>query len=158
MAERWNSGKGGFFSALLLILVVAVIVVIAFQIYRDTRERFDYEDGTYRGIYADTDEIQVSLEFTLENGIVTDARFRHLRRDENYFMGNEEEPYRSVCQQYQEALQYLVGKNLQESLSDLYHPERIVRTQVDGYTSATIRSSKIISAVRDALSRGVYSY
>jgi uncharacterized protein with FMN-binding domain len=158
MTEAKNSGKGGFFNILLLILVVVIIVIIAFQIYSDSRERFAYEDGTYRGIYADTDEIQVSLQFTLENGIVTEARFRHLRRDDNYYMGNEEEPYRSVCQQYQEALQYLVGKNLQESLPDLYHPERIVRTEVDGYTSATIRSSKIISAVRDALSRGVYSY
>lgn len=117
-----------------------------------------YEDGTYRGIFADRDRIQVNVEFTLAGGVVTRASFRHLRRDDNYFLGSEEEPYRSVVRQYSEALEHLVGKDLRAHLADLYRPGNIVRTEVDSYTSATIRSAKVISAVRDALNRGVYSY
>lgn len=117
-----------------------------------------YEDGTYRGIFADEDSIQVNVEFTLEDGVVTEASFRHLRRDDDYHLEAEEEPYASVVQQYHEALDHLIGNELQTHLTDLYNPEDIVTTEVDGYTAATIRSNKIISAVRDGLNRGVYSY
>ncbi len=117
-----------------------------------------YEDGSYRGIFADGDSIQVNVEFTLSGGVVTEASFRHLRRDDDYFLGTVEEPYRSVIGQYLELPGYLVGKSLKDHLDDLYHPENIITLEVDGYTAATVRSSKIISAVRDGLNRGVYSY
>ena len=117
-----------------------------------------YEDGTYRGIFADGPDIQVNVEFTLKDGVVTEASFRHLRRDENYNIDAEADPYKSVVAMYRESLDYLVGKNLQEHLRDLYTPEDIVTVEVDGYSSATIRSAKIISAIRDGLNRGVYSY
>lgn len=117
-----------------------------------------YEDGEYRGVFIDRDSIQANISFSLKNNIVTSAEFRHLRRDENYHLHSEDEPYKSVILQYTEALQYLVGKDIREKLPDLYNPEDIVTTEVDGYTSATIRSSKIISSIRDALNRGVYSY
>ncbi len=117
-----------------------------------------YEDGTYRGVFIDGDVIQVNVEFTLQDGVVTAAGFRHLRRDDDYYLGTEIEPYRSVVEQYREALDYLVGKNLSEHLEDLYRPGEIVTTEVDGYSGATIRSNKIVSSVRDALNRGVYSY
>ncbi len=116
------------------------------------------EDGTYRGVFIDQDAIQVNVQFTLGDGVVTDAEFRHLRRDDNYHLKAENEPYKSVIRQYQEALDHLVGKDISAALANLYHPEEIVSTEIDGYTSATIRSSKIISAVRDGLNRGVYSY
>ncbi|MCC5845267.1 MAG: hypothetical protein JJU05_13545 [Verrucomicrobia bacterium] len=117
------------------------------------------EDGTYRGGFMDEGTIQVNLEFTLESGIVTEASFRHLvGADPAYYLDVEDEPYRSVVRQYDDALQHLVGKPLLDHLPDLYHPETIVRTEVDGYSAATIRSNKIISSIRDALNRGVYSY
>ncbi len=115
-------------------------------------------DGTYRGAFVDGDTIQVNVEFTLENGIVTQAYFRHLRADDNYRLDAEHAPYRLVVEQYQEALRHLVGKDLRTHLADLYHPDRIVATEVDGYTSATVRSNKIRSAIQDGLNRGVYSY
>ncbi len=121
-------------------------------------EARDHEDGTYRGIFADGPDIQVNVEFTLEDGTVTKAGFRHLRRDENYNIDAVEEPYRSVVQQYHEALNHLVGKRLEDHLEDLYTPSEIVVTEVDGYSGATIRSSKLISAIRDGLNRGVYAY
>ncbi len=116
------------------------------------------EDGVYRGVFIDGDSIQVNVEFELEDGVVKEASFRHLRRDDDYHLTAEEEPYRSVIKQYKEALEHLVGKDLEAHLKDLYEPENIVETDVDGYTSATLRSNKIVSAIRDALNRGVYSY
>ncbi len=139
----------------ITVLIIGAVIA-AFIVFRTSSS--GYEDGTYRGTFADTDAIQIAVEITLSDGIVTDARFRHLRRDDKFYLGTEEEPYASVVSQYQEALAYLVGRKLDESLERLYSPEEIVRTGVDGYSAATIRSAKIISAVRDALNRGVYRY
>ena len=116
------------------------------------------EDGVYRGVFIDGDSIQINVEIILKDGVVAEASFRHLHRDNDYHLAAEEEPYRSVVQQYQEALDHLIGKNLAAHLGDLYAPETIVSTIVDGYTAATLRSNKIISAIRDAMNRGVYSY
>lgn len=146
----------GNICALLLLLAVSAAVSGCAHIRRQSM--LPYEDGSYRGIFADGDAIQVNVEFTLSGGKVSEASFRHLRRDDDYFIGTEEEPYKSVVRQYEEALEHLVGKDLAGHLDDLYYPEEIVATQVHGYTAATIRSSKIISAVRDGLNRGVYRY
>lgn len=122
-------------------------------------ETYAHEDGTYRGSFIDRGLIQVNVQFILRNGIITEATFRYLQGIEpSYHLNTEKEPYKSVIQQYEEALQYLVGKPLSDHLVHLYHPEALVTTHVDGYTGATIRSVKIISAIRDALSRGVYRY
>ena len=125
----------------------------------DNMETYAYEDGTYRGSFIDRGLIQVNVQFILVDGVIKEATFRHLQGIEPpYYLENEEEPYKSVIQQYEEALQYLVGKPLSDHLVHLYEPGDLVQTEVDGYTGATIRSGKIISAIRDALSRGVYRY
>ena len=149
------------FSIIVLIILALLALFIILNLNQQKVIKpypLTYEDGTYRGVFIDGEVIQVNVEFNLKDGIVTAANFRHLKRNELYYMGTEQEPYRSVCMQYQEALQYLVGKNLKTHLRDLYQPGEIVTLEVDGYTSATIRSSKIISAIRDGLNRGVYSY
>ena len=115
-----------------------------------------YENGVYRGVFIDKDAIQINVEFTLIDGIVTEAEFRHLKH-EDYSLKTEVEPYKSVIAQYQEALDYLVGKKLSEHLTDLYLPHTIITREVDGYTAATLRTNKIISAIRDGLNRGVYT-
>lgn len=118
----------------------------------------DTRTGCTGGVFIDGDSIQINVEIKLEGGVVAEASFSHLRRDDNYHLTADAEPYRSIVQQYKEALDHLVGKNLELHLRDLYAPERIVSAEVDGYTSATLRSNKIISAIRDALNRGVYRY
>lgn len=115
-------------------------------------------DGVYRGVFIDRDRIEVGVELRLENGAVTSASFRHLGYGDAFRLDNPEDPYRAVIQQYREALAHLVEKDLATHLPDLYHPERIITTEVDGFTQATVRANKIISAVRDALNRGVYSH
>ncbi len=152
----------------LIILGIALIVLVYTLVQRGgltctqstcySVDQIEYEDGSYRGIFADRDEIQVNVQFTIKDGIVTAARFRHLRRDENYNIDAEEDPYKSVVGMYLESLEYLVGRKLNDHLPHLYNPEKFVDTEIDGYTSATIRSSKIISAIRDGLNRGVYAY
>ena len=127
--------------------------------YMPSAEMHEYPDATYRGVFIDEGIIQVNLQFTLEDGVVTAASFRHLvGAIPEYSLDNDEEPYRSVVAQYKEALQYLVGKPLGTALKDLYEPGNVVTLEVDGYSGATIRSTKIISAVRDALNRGPYQY
>ena len=117
-----------------------------------------YEDGTYRGMHASDGHIEVSVEFTLRDGVVTAISFRHLFGKGDAQLGVVHEPYRSIVAQYQELLDYLVGKDLRQHLAELYQPGDIVVTRVDGYSGATIRSGKVISAIRDGLNRGVYSY
>lgn len=125
----------------------------------ENMETYEHEDGTYRGSFIDRGIIQVNIQFILVDGVIREATFRHLQGIEPpYHSDNEDEPYKSVIQQYEEALQYLVGKPVSDHLVDLYEPGDLVETEVDGYTGATIRSKKIISSIRDALSRGVYRY
>jgi hypothetical protein len=122
-------------------------------------ERSPHPDGTYRGGFMDEGFIQVNLQFSLEDGVVTAASFRHLvGAKPEYNLDTEEEPYRSVVAQYEQALQHLVGKPLAAHLGDLYRPGEIVALEVDGYSGATIRANKIISSVRDALNRGPYQW
>lgn len=119
-----------------------------------------HEDGTYRGIFADSGDIQVSLQFTLVDNVVTDIRFRWLfYRGIDYRTNPQNDPFiLGIRQQYQALIDHLVGKDIRFALKDLYQPGDIVQWEVDGRTGATLRSSKIISAARDALNRGVYSY
>ena len=117
----------------------------------------NHQDGWYRGVFIDGDAIQVNVEFELKESVVKNISFRHLKRDENYHLDTEKEPYRSVIEQYREALQYLVGKNIEVHIDDLYEPGAIVEKEVDGYTAATLRTNKVRSAIQDALNRGVYS-
>lgn len=141
---------------LLVIMMVTLLAGCRSQFVRP--EQRTYEDGTYRGVYIEKDAVQVQIQFTLKEGTMTAASFRHLWQDEHYRLKTDKEPYRSVIQQYQEALDHLVGKKLAEHLADLYRPGDIVTTRVDGYSGATIRANKMISAIRDGLNRGVYSY
>ncbi len=144
------------------ILAVVASLLLAACAPRETgtaAEGRSHPDATYRGAFIDEGVIQVNLQFTLVDGVVTEASFRHLvGAKPEYHLDTQQEPYRSVVAQYEEALQHLVGKPLRNHLADLYDPGSIIALEVDGYTGATIRSTKIISAVRDALNRGPYQF
>ena len=51
-------------------------------------------------------------------------------------------------------IDYLVGNPL-SAIQDAYTPGDFVE-DIDGFTGAIVRSSKIISAINDALTRGAY--
>ncbi|MDW7671992.1 MAG: FMN-binding protein [Bacillota bacterium] len=120
-----------------------------------TRSIGSYDDGTYRGIYSDGGEMQVSIQFTLENNTVSDVRFRHLAYSGTDFRNLEEaDALYGITQQHEQIIEYLEGKPL-ESLFDLYAPGDFIE-DVDTFTGATVRGNKVFSAMKDALNRGIY--
>lgn len=120
-----------------------------------------YEDGTYRGIFADGGEFQVSIQFKLTNNIVSAVSFRQLGYKGVDYRTSTDPKIVALRKQHEDLAKYLEGKDIRESLKDLYKPGEIVSpvtVGVDVLSGATLRAGKIISAVRDALNRGVYSY
>lgn len=121
-------------------------------------DEVSYEDGRYRGIYVDGDEVQVVVQFDLEDNIVESVRFRQLYYGGVDYQDSDDAAIQGMEQQHIDAFEHLIGKDIRDHLDDLYEPGELGLDDVDGFTGATIRSNKIISAVRDALNRGVYSH
>ncbi len=138
----------------VLFVFVAVFTLAACEGETET----SYEDGRYRGIYVDRDEVQVVVQFDLEDNIVQSVSFRHLAYGGVDYRDTDDETTQGIAQQHVDAFEYLVGKDIRDYLADLYTPGDLDLDDVDTFSGATIRSNKIISAVRDALNRGVYSY
>ena len=141
----------------LLALLAVFVFAFALSACADGES---YEDGRYRGVYDDQGENQVTIQFDLEDNIIVNIRFRSLDyRGVDYLDDEANETIQAIKDQHQEAIDYLIGKDIREALVDLYDPEAIGNSDVsDALTGATIRSNKIVSAIRDALNRGVYSY
>lgn len=153
-------------------LVVAMLLMASAALVRSLfngaeRNVISYEDGTYRGIFADSGEFQVSIQFKLTNNIVSAVSFRQLGYSGVNYRTSQDPKIVALRKQHEDLANYLEGKDIRESLKDLYTPGNIVDNVsvpkangegVDVLTGATLRAGKIISAVRDALNRGVYSY
>ncbi|MCC5910583.1 MAG: FMN-binding protein [Clostridiaceae bacterium] len=121
-----------------------------------SRDLGGYEDGRYRGVFGDRGDQQVSIQFHLEDNVLTDLSYRHLYHSGNDYRQIEEghELY-PVVVQHQDMLDYLEGKPL-EAIFDLYTPGDFIE-DIDGFTGATIRGNKVLSAIRDGLNRGLYT-
>lgn len=146
--------------AVTMILSIFVLVGCSGQqaVSNSTPET-TYEDGTYRGIFADRGDIQVSVEFKLEDNKVTEINFRQLYHGgTDYRTEKEDAVIIGLREQHEELINHLVEKDIRVSLKDLYTPENIITNDVDTFTGATVRAGKVISATRDALNRGVYKY
>lgn len=114
-----------------------------------------YADGTYRGAYMEDGGEQVALEFTVRDNRFTEIAYRTLQyRGEDYLAQDAGEPMRSIAAQFQALIDYLVGKDI-ASVNDLYRPGEMV-PDVDGFSGATIRAPKVISAIWDGLGRHAY--
>lgn len=118
-----------------------------------------FENGTYRGIFADRGDIQVAVEFKLEDNKITEISFRQLfYSGKDYRTEKEDVTMIGLREQHEALINHLVGKDVRTALNDLYTPGNIVTEDVDVFTGATLRSGKIISAIRDGLNRGIYKY
>lgn len=116
-----------------------------------------YLDGTYRGNFSDRGQMQVGLQFKLERGALRDISYRHLYyQGQNYLELVEGADKYPVLRQYQQAAKWLEGQPL-SAIFRLYDPKDVVE-DIDGYSGATLRGNKVISAFRDGLNRGVYSW
>lgn len=125
-----------------------------------TESQKNYESGIYRGTYSDNNEMQVGLEFELKENRITSIKFRHLMyKGKDYKNEKEDQTIIALTKQYNTLLTHLVDKDLRTELKSLYKPGDIVKDSgVDGVSGATLRAGKLISAINDALNRGVYSY
>lgn len=114
-----------------------------------------YEDGVYRGYYYDGGIEQLALEFKLVDNKFTEVTFRAMNyKDGNYLDENANAVQKQVAAQFNEAAQYLIGKDV-NAVYNLFLPGKIV-SDMDAVTGATLRSSKMISALHDGLNRGLY--
>ena len=126
---------------------------------------WDLRDGDYRGHFDDR-EHNVSVQITLENEEIVGVSLRWSYYDGIDYRAAEEDPFKGIQQQHVEALEYLIGATGRDEIVErLGHLEgnptgpaleAITTQEVDGFTAATIRSSKLASAVRDAFNRGRY--
>ena len=114
-----------------------------------------YADGVYRGTYMEDGGEQVALEFTVKDGRFAAMSYRTLQyRGEDYLAPDAPPERQRIAGQFQALADYLVGREI-AAVNDLYRPGEIV-PDVDGFSGATIRAPKVISAVWDGLGRHVY--
>ena len=122
-----------------------------------------FEDGTYRGTYSDRNEMNGSVQITLEDNIVTAVRHRHLMyRGVDYLDDDADDTTKGIAQQHKIALEYLLDQDIRDVLHHLYEPGEHIDfgdyDDVDGFAGATIYSHKEISSIMDALNRGVFRF
>ncbi|MGR2739212.1 cytochrome b5 domain-containing protein [Billgrantia sp. Q4P2] len=114
-------------------------------------------DGHYRGVFTDRGSIQVNVTFDLRDGRIHSLEYRHLAyRGVDYLVLEEGDEQYPVMLQHRQIAERLEGEPITRIFA-LYEPERMV-DDVDGYSGATLRGAKVISAIRDALNRGVYAW
>lgn len=120
-----------------------------------------YDNGLYRGVFVDGGQEQVGVEFTLTDNKVSKITYSTLAyKEDNYYASSAKEKTLSLREQYEALLQYLLNKDIRFSLGALRFPDLIAPNKIvenDAITGATLRSGKVISAVTDALNRGVYT-
>ncbi|AFG37305.1 FMN-binding protein [Spirochaeta africana] len=115
----------------------------------------NFADGRYRGTFGDRGDQQVSIQFELENNTFSNLRYRHL-----YYGGvdyrqidSDHELY-PVYRQHMQLAEYLEGQPV-SAVFDLYDPGNVI-DDIDGFTGATVRANKVLSAIMNALTRDVY--
>lgn len=115
----------------------------------------DYPDGIYRGFYYDGGIEQISIQFEIRGGLFDSIVYRGVKyKDGNYMIEDASDAQKATLRQYQQLADYLIGKGV-EAIDDLYSPYEIVE-DVDAVTTATMQSSKLISALWDGLNRRPY--
>ena len=137
----------------LIDVMLLTTVVVASSPAPAVNPAFVHPDGTYRGGYIDPTQIEV--QFTLKDGKFTEVRFRALGYRGIDYLKSEDKAVLGVTEQYNDLAAYLVGKDV-SALQDLYFPANITK-DADTFTAATLRSSKLISAINDGLNRGLYA-
>ena len=112
----------------------------------------EYPDGIYRGFYYDGGIEQIAIQFELKGGLFDSIVYRSVKyKDGNYLSEDASDAQKATVRQYGQLAEYLLGKGV-EAIDDLYFPYEIVE-DVDAVTTATIQSSKLISALWDGLNR-----
>lgn len=115
----------------------------------------EYPDGIYRGFYYDGGIEQIAIQFELKDGAFASIVYRGVKyKDGDYMNEDASDAQKATLRQYRQLADYLLGKGV-EAIEDLYAPYDIVE-DVDAVTTATMQSSKLISALWDGLNRRPY--
>lgn len=131
------------FLCLLVLLCMAVTAASA---------QSEWPDGIYRGFYYDGGIEQIAIQFEMENGLFTSIVYRGVNyKDGNYMSEDASDAQKATLRQYEQMAEHLIGKGV-EAIDDLYQPYDFVE-DVDAVTTATVQSSKLISALWDGLNR-----
>ncbi|EEG76558.1 FMN-binding protein [Dethiobacter alkaliphilus] len=118
----------------------------------------DFEDGRYRGTFGDRGDIQVGVQFHLNDNVIEDMSFRYLYYGGTDFRELEEDhAFYGVAEQHEQIIEYLEGQDIRTALADLHYPGDFIE-DVDNWSGASVRANKVYSAMRSALARGVYQY
>ena len=105
-----------------------------------------YPDGIYRGFYYDGGIEQIAIQFEIRGGVFDSLVYRGVKyKDGDYMIEDASDAQKATLRQYQQLADYLIGKGV-EAIDDLYSPYSIV-DDVDAVTTATMQSSKLISAL-----------
>jgi len=111
-----------------------------------------YPDGIYRGFYYDGGIEQIAIQFEIQSGVFTSIVYRGVKyKDGDYMIEDASDAQKATLAQYEQMADYLVGKGV-DAIDDLYQPYDFVQ-DVDAVTTATVQSSKLISALWDGLNR-----
>ena len=114
-----------------------------------------YPDGIYRGFYYEGGIEQIAIQFELRGGFFHSIVYRGVKyEDGDYMIEDASDAQKATLRQYRQLADYLIGRGL-SAIDDLYMPYEIV-DDVDAVTSATMQSSKLISALWDGLNRRPY--
>ena len=115
----------------------------------------EYPDGIYRGFYYDGGIEQIAIQFELRDGVFDSIVYRGVKyKDGDFMIEDASDAQKATLRQYQQLADYLIGKGV-EAIDDLYSPYDIV-DDVDAVSTATMQSSKLISALWDGLNRHPY--
>ncbi len=163
--------KRKFMLVMVAVVSLSLIFTFAFQSTAEEGstygEHWELKDGDYRGSFIDRGDINISLQVTLEDEEIVGVSMRHqYYQGVDYYDEDISDTFKGIAEQYESALEYLVGaqglSEINERLGYLEGQpsgpaaEFIEPEEVDGFSGATIRSSKVASAVRDAFNRGRY--
>ncbi len=115
-----------------------------------------YPDGVYTGTYSDDDGEQVVLDFSLRDGCIEEIHYRKLCYKEiDYLSADATDAVKKMAGQFQQLIDYLVGKKL-SAVNDLYLPGNIAK-DTDVSSAATLRAPKVISAIWEGLNKNAYT-
>ncbi|MGL5052746.1 MAG: hypothetical protein ACRC5W_04035 [Cetobacterium sp.] len=106
-------------------------------------------DGTYRGVYVSGQETQVEIQFDLKDDIIEKPKYRTLYYKGENFLKNKDLEKEKL--KYEALLSEIIGKNVNTATELLYAPGDIENA------GASVRATKVRSAIKHGLSTGVYT-
>ena len=119
-------------------------------------EALPYPDGIYMGRYSDADGEQVVLLFAVAGNRIKEIHYEKLEyKGIDYMASGAGEDVKKIARQFEQLIEYLVGKDL-SAVNDLYQPGNIAQ-DTDVSSAATLRAPKVISAIWEGLNKNAYT-